>query len=149
MGFLRERNLGNVVALTGDLHAFQCGVVRDTPDPQTGQPVMVDFVSAGISSSSFYTYLKAGAQGTPLASLVATPETLEQVIRGHNPDFAYTDHHAQGFATAVVTPQQLVVTFHKLRPLNSDGSAPTDPLLKRTRITLDAGSTTPLVQDNV
>ena len=149
MGFLRERNLGNVVALTGDLHAFQCGVVRDTPDPQTGQPVMVDFVSAGISSSSFYTYLKAGAQGTPLASLVATPETLEQVIRGHNPDFAYTDHHAQGFATAVVTPQQLVVTFHKLRPLNSDGSAPTDPLLKRTRITLAAGSTTPLVQDNV
>jgi alkaline phosphatase D len=36
-----------------------------------------------------------------------------------------------------------------VRPLNPDGTAPADPLLKRTRFTLLAGTTTPLVEDNV
>ena len=117
--------------------------------PVGGSPVMVDFVSAGISSSSFYSYLKAGAAGTPLAPLVATPGTLDAVVRGHNPDFAHVDHDAQGYASAVLTADQLVVTFHKVRPLNADGSAPAAPLLKRTRITLASGSLSPVVVDNV
>jgi len=149
MGFLKANNVQNVVAITGDLHAFQCGVVRDTPDPATGTPVLVDFVSAGISSSSFYSYLKAGAAGTPLASLVATQATFEAVVGGNNPDLLYHDHDAQGYATATVTAAQMVVTFTKVKPLGADGSAPASPLLKRTRMTLNAGSLTPVIVDNV
>jgi alkaline phosphatase D len=123
--------------------------VRDTPDPSTGTPVLVDFVSAGISSSSFYSYLKAGAGTTPLAALVATPATFEGFVGANNPDLTYHDHDAQGYATAVVTPAQMVVTFTKVKPLNADGSAPASPLLKRTRMTVNAGSVTPVVVDNV
>ena len=147
LGFIRDQAISNVVAITGDLHAFQCGVVRDTPF--TGTPVLVDFVCAGISSSSFYTYLNAGAAGTPLAGLVATPETFEAVVGPNNPDLAYHDHDAQGYATATVTADAMVVVYNKVKPLNSDGTAPADPLLKRTRITLAAGSTTPVIEDNV
>jgi alkaline phosphatase D len=43
MAFLRTQGIHNVVGITGDLHAFQCGVVRDVPDPATGTPVLVDF----------------------------------------------------------------------------------------------------------
>ena len=149
MGYLKAQNVQNVVAITGDLHAFQCGVVRDTPDPATGTPVLVDFVSAGISSSSFYSYLKAGAGTTPLAALVATPATFEGFVGANNPDLTYHDHDAQGYATAVVTPAQMVVTFTKVKPLNSDGTLPASPLLKRTRMTVNAGSVTPVVVDNV
>jgi len=149
MGYLKANNVQNVVAITGDLHAFQCGVVRDTPDPVAGTPVLVDFVSAGISSSSFYSYLKAGAGATPLAALVATPATFEGFVGANNPDLKYHDHDAQGYATAVVTPAQMVVTFTKVKPLNADGSAPASPLLKRTRMTVNAGSVTPVVVDNV
>jgi alkaline phosphatase D len=149
MGWLRAQDVRNVVAITGDLHAFQCGVVRDVPDPATGVPVLVDFVSAGISSSSFYSYLKAGAASTPLAALVATPATFEAVVGANNPDLKYHDHDAQGYATATVTPAQMVVTFNKVKPLESDGSAPASPLLKRTRITLAAGSRLPVVADDV
>jgi len=28
-----------VVAITGDLPAFQCGAIRDLPDPTTGTPL--------------------------------------------------------------------------------------------------------------
>jgi len=149
MGWLKANNVRNMVAITGDLHAFQCGVVRDTPDPVTGTPVLVDFVSAGISSSSFYTYLKAGAAGTPLAPLVATPATFEAVVGGNNPDLKYHDHDAQGYATAVVSASQMVVTFNKVKPLDTDGTAPASPLLKRTRITVSAGSLVPVIADNV
>jgi alkaline phosphatase D len=111
--------------------------------------VLVDFVCAGISSSSFYTYLDAGAAGTPLAALVATPETFEAVVGPNNPDLAYHDHDAQGYATATVTPDAMVVVYNKVKPLNDDGSAPAEPLLKRTRITLAAGSFAPVIEDDV
>ena len=149
LGFIQQHQIRNVVAITGDLHAFQCGVVRHLPDVATGTPVLVDFVCAGISSSSFYSYVKAGAGTTPLAALVAAPAVFDAVLKQHNPDFAYVDHNAQGYASAVVTPTHLVVTFHKVKGLAADGSTPAYPLAKRTRITLIEGSTTPLVEDNV
>jgi alkaline phosphatase D len=149
LGYLKTQAIRNVVAITGDLHSFQCGVVRDVPDVTTGTPVLVDFVAAGISSSSFYSYVKAGAAGTPLAALVTTPATFDGAMRLNNPDFAYVDHDAQGYAAATVTPTSLVVVFNKVKPLNADGTAPASPLLKRTRFTVVAGSTTPIVEDNV
>ena len=149
LGFLKDNGIRNVVAITGDLHAFQCGVVRDVPDPALGTPVLVDFVAAGISSSSFYSYVKAGSAGTPLAPLAASPALFDAVLRGHNPDFAYVDHDAQGYASAVVTPTSLVVTYTKVRSLNADGTLPAVPVHKRTRITLLEGTTAPLVEDNV
>jgi alkaline phosphatase D len=148
-GYLKAQNIRNVVAITGDLHAFQCGVVRDSFDPATGTPVLVDFVTAGISSSSFYDYLKAGAGGTPLAALVAVSHLFDEVMRANNPDFAYVDHSAQGYALATVTPDSFTVLFNKVAPLTATGAKPDQILAKRTRITLQAGSTTPLVEDNV
>ncbi len=149
MTYLKTNSIKNVVAITGDLHAFQCGTIRDNPDPAVGTPVAVDFVSAGISSDSFYRYLKDGAGNTPLVPLVASPQTFDAVIKGNNPDFAYADHDAQGFAVATVTAASFSVMFNKVKPLNADGSKPASPLLKRTRITLALGSTTPVVEDSV
>lgn len=149
MGYLSTQGVKNVVAITGDLHAFQCGVLYDNADPATGKPVAVDFVGAGISSSSFYKYLSAGAAGSPLAPLVATPATFDGVMRANNPAFAYADHDAQGYSVATVTAAGFTVVFNKVKPLNPDGTKPAAPLSKRTRITLAAGSTTPTVADNV
>jgi alkaline phosphatase D len=149
LGYLRSQNVANVVAITGDLHAFQCGVVYDNADPATGKAVAVDFVSAGISSSSFYQYLRAGSAGTPLAPLVATPQTFDGVLRLNNPAFAYVDHNAQGYAVATVTAAAFTVVFNKVQPLNADGSKPAAPLAKRTRITVRAGTNAPVVEDNL
>jgi alkaline phosphatase D len=149
MVYLQTEGISNVVAITGDLHAFQCGVIRDNPDPDIGTPVAVDFVAAGISSSSFYRILRNSAGTTPLLSLLATPATLDGVMRENNPDLAYVDHNAQGYAVATVTADTFSVMFNKVKPLNLDGSKPASPLLKRTRISLALGSTTPVIEDNV
>lgn len=61
LSHVKEQGIHNVVAISGDMHAFQCGIVRDDPDPAKGTPVIVDFVCAGISSTFFYTYMKAAS----------------------------------------------------------------------------------------
>lgn len=147
--YLLDNNIKNVVAITGDLHAFQAGVVRHIAENGLGTPVLVDFLSAGVSSSSFYSYLKAGAAGTPLEALVATPATLDGILKVNNPDFAYLDHDAQGYAIATVSSTQMKVVFHKTARINSDGSVPTTLLLKKTQFTVAKDSTTITVTDNV
>ncbi|CAN7707309.1 alkaline phosphatase D family protein [Pseudoduganella sp. LjRoot289] len=78
MAHLKANSVGNVVALTGDIHSFFAGAVHDDFDAAGGgMPVMVDLVSAGLSSDSFFTYLKdAAASLGDLATLVSFPLTL-------------------------------------------------------------------------
>ncbi|MGO4330776.1 alkaline phosphatase [Cupriavidus sp. 2TAF22] len=141
LAYLEQASIRNVIAITGDLHAFQCGVVRGGPTPEAGTPVLVDFVCAGISSTSFYTYVKAAWSGTPLAPLVATPAAFDAFLKANNPDLQYVDHDAQGYASATVTQESFSVVFNKVKRLNSDGSAPDHALLHRTRLTVLKDST--------
>ena len=75
MAHLKSNNIGNVVALTGDIHSFFAGTVSDDFDAAGGgTPVMVDLVSAGISSDSFFTYLRdTSAALGDIKNLVSQP----------------------------------------------------------------------------
>jgi len=75
MAYLKTNNIGNVVALTGDIHAFFAGTVNDDFDATGGgTPVMVDLVSAGISSDSFFSYLRDAASALgDIGTLVSYP----------------------------------------------------------------------------
>lgn len=83
MSYLRANSITNVVAVTGDIHAFYAGVVMDDYNAATPNPTMVDLVSAGISSNSFFSYL-LGAASTPafadVKPLVATSEAEAEGI---------------------------------------------------------------------
>ncbi|MYM23106.1 phosphodiesterase [Duganella sp. FT135W] len=75
MAHLKTNNIGNVVAITGDIHSFFAGTVNDDFDATGGgTPVMVDLVSAGISSDSFFSYLRDAASSLgDIATLVSYP----------------------------------------------------------------------------
>jgi alkaline phosphatase D len=81
MAHLKSNNIGNVVAMTGDIHSFFAGTVNDDFDATGGGvPVMVDLVTAGISSDSFFSYLRDAAStlgdiGTLVSYPVAVPVT--------------------------------------------------------------------------
>lgn len=77
MQFLQTSKISNVVTITGDIHGFFAGTVNTDFDAANGgTPVMVDLVSAGISSDSFFTYLKDGAGSTGLATIIFWPLTI-------------------------------------------------------------------------
>ena len=76
MNHIKSNAIKNVVALTGDIHAFYAGEVRDDyRAADGGTPVMSELVVAGASSDSFFTYLKSavGALSPDLATLVYYP----------------------------------------------------------------------------
>ncbi|MDN3576894.1 alkaline phosphatase D family protein [Chitinimonas viridis] len=79
MKHLKDNSIKNVVALTGDIHAFYAGTVHDDYNGTGGgTPVMVDLVTAGVSSDSFFSYLKdaVGSLSASLATLVYYPLTV-------------------------------------------------------------------------
>ena len=146
LAWLSQQSIRNVVASTGDLHAFQCGVLRDGHDPSTGQPVLVDFVCAGISSTSFYTYVNAAWRSTPLAPLVASSAAFDAFLRSNNPGLRYVDHDAQGYASATVTAERFVVVFNKIERMSGERRALPDPLPQRVRLTVFKDKTDVLVE---
>ena len=78
MAHLRDQAIANVVAVTGDIHAFFAGEIRDDYRATGGgTAVMTELVVAGASSSSYYSYLKdaVGSLSASLATLVFYPIT--------------------------------------------------------------------------
>ncbi|MYM38659.1 alkaline phosphatase D family protein [Duganella qianjiadongensis] len=75
MAHLKSNRVSNVVALTGDIHAFFAGTVNDDYDATGGgTPVITDLVTAGISSDSFFSYLRDAASSLgDIAALVSYP----------------------------------------------------------------------------
>jgi alkaline phosphatase D len=130
MQFLGTQNIGNVVALTGDARAFFAGTVLDDFDT-TKKAVMVDLVTAGISSSSLATtyieLLNDGGNNTTWLNQLAVSSNLtklDTILKPNNAWLSYTDTDAQGYAVVTLTPSELTCTFKKVQPM-IDNQVPT------------------------
>ena len=74
---LLDKKVSNVVSVTGDIHGFFAGTVNHDFDAAGGgTPAMVDLVSAGISSDSFFKYMMDGAGSTGLATIIFYPLSI-------------------------------------------------------------------------
>jgi alkaline phosphatase D len=78
MAYLKSHGIRNVVAITGDIHAFHAGLVYDNYDASSGTPVIVDLVTAGISSDSSFNYYADASDelGNSLSTLVYYPLSI-------------------------------------------------------------------------
>lgn len=139
MAFVRDAGVRNLVALTGDIHAFFAGPVMDDYDAATPKPVMVDLVTAGISSNSFFSYFKNVVDTDPsfaAAKPLIYGETAGKIqnafndtLRQFNANWMrHIDTDAQGYAVVTLTETELRCVFNKLKPL--DGTqAPAAPVV--------------------
>jgi alkaline phosphatase D len=73
MGFIKDNAIRNVVSLSGDHHAHFVGLVHDDHDGAVQTPVMADFATAGISSSSQFAAIANAIEG-------AIPPGLEAAV---------------------------------------------------------------------
>jgi alkaline phosphatase D len=150
MAFLKTHGIGNVVALTGDIHAFFAGPVMDDYDAAMPVPVMVDLVTAGLSSNSFQSYFRSVVDSDPTFA-AAKPliyanqggvvvNTFDTTLKAFNPWLRHVDTDAQGYAVVTLTQDKLSCTFNKLKPL-VDGAAPALPVTASSRtVEVMAGS---------
>jgi len=152
MSYLSGNAISNVVALTGDLHAFFAGIVMDDYDAATPTPVMVDIVTAGISSNSLFSYYKgvvdtnaAFASAKPLVYTTVNGQvvnTFNTTLSSFNGNWIkYLDTDAQGYAVVTLTASQLTCVLHKVKTLNGATTAPAQPVTASSKtITVNAGS---------
>lgn len=133
MGFLKANNVRNVVALTGDIHAFFGGQVMDDFDAASPAPVMVDLVTAGLSSNTLLSSIRAVVDNDQAFSAVreliysnvggTLVNTFDATLRASNPWLRHVDTNAEGYAVVTLTPGKLSCTFHVMQRL-SGGIAP-------------------------
>jgi alkaline phosphatase D len=155
--YIGANNIQNVVSISGDIHAFLAGAVMDDPDAPTPKPVMTDFVSAGISSSSFYSsmlslFLPVAPALAPLVEQKQANGTIRNVwdasVQQYNPEIAHADTDSIGYVSVTVTKDQFAAVFNKVNPVVTQGQLPSPILNSRTQLTLASGSfsivTTPL-----
>jgi len=150
MKHLKDNAIGNVVALTGDIHAFFAGSVMDDYDAASPVPVMVDLVTAGVSSNSFYSYFESvvdsSASFGKTKPLIYTEQngvrtnTFNSTLTTFNPWLKVANTDAQGYALVTLTPAKLSCSFHTLKTLSA-GVAPAQPATRSTsRLEVVAGS---------
>ncbi|AZG15872.1 alkaline phosphatase D family protein [Cupriavidus pauculus] len=149
MAFLKDNGVKNVVALSGDIHAFFGGQVMDDYDAASPVPVMVDLVTAGLSSntllSSFRTVVDSDAAFAALRDLIYSDvggtlvNTFDATLRTFNPWLRHVDTNAEGYALVTLTPGKLSCTFHTMQRLNG-GTAPS-PATASTRLLEVAANT--------
>ena len=99
MAFVRDTGIRNLVALTGDIHAFFAGPVMDDYDAAMPKPIMVDLVTAGISSNSFFSYFKNVVDNDP-AFAQAKPLIYSEERRAHQ----HLQRHAQAVQRRLAAP---------------------------------------------
>ncbi len=78
MGFLRDEAIGNVVVISGDMHAHFAGTLMDDYDSDAPVPVATEFLAAGISSNSvfsFFEYFVRAPQPKSLRDLITFDAT--------------------------------------------------------------------------
>ena len=65
--FIKDQNIRNVVALTGDIHAHFAGKLMDNYDATTPVPVANELIVAGIASNSLFSFYEQATRPLPAA----------------------------------------------------------------------------------
>lgn len=139
-------DVGNVVAITGDIHAFYAGVPSVNGDP--GKHI-VELVTAGISSGTFKSSLIAQVANDPVLSMTPGASNLAEAIddlfltTGVNPHLAHADSSSNGFVSVELDGAELIATYHVIAEADVDVDLEASPDLaskfKRVRFRVEAG----------
>lgn len=129
---LQRANVDNLLVCTGDIHSFWAAELYVDFAAPSPKPVGVEYVTAGISSSSLQgvlsSYILAGSFLSPVIDLVT--DNVEDVLLTTNPHLKYADADAYGFALVSLDATRADITFVEV-------GVPTDPtyrgVVSRTR----------------
>ncbi len=146
---LRELSaVPNVVAITGDIHAFFAGtpMVRDDASKK-----IVEFVTSSISSTTFQRLLQNQVEDDPVLSNVNGAAALATAIKdllllpnGPNPHLGHADVTSHGYAVVEASGTQLLTSFFAHAEAEAKVShyddANLDALFTTTEFRVDAGA---------
>lgn len=109
--------LDNVVAVTGDIHAFYAGIPGTNADPKQH---ITELVTSGMSSGTFRTQLVLQVAADPILSMTPGASDLASAIddlfldTGTNRHLAYADSGRNGFMVVELDGKEVISTYHAI-----------------------------------
>jgi alkaline phosphatase D len=115
----RLAELGGVVAITGDVHAFYAGTPGLNGDPTKK---IVELVGGAVSSASFREILTSQVSGDPtlraLPGAAALALSVDSLLMSSstkiNPHLAHADSHAHGYVVVEASGQELLADMRSI-----------------------------------
>lgn len=137
----------NLVAITGDIHAFYAGTPWPTDDPNAK---VIELVTSSVTSTTFQRELEKLAAGDPTIQMIPGASALASSIRdflvggASNPHMAHADVVRNGFVSVELDGAAFTATFHAIDDAESstDYAAMEDALsakFERVRFRVNAG----------
>ncbi len=123
----------NVVAITGDIHAFYAATpwVNDNPDKK-----IVELVGGSVSSGTYRSLLTAQVAADPVLSSIPGASLLAGAIDtllkgGSNPHLGFADSSDNGFVAVEISATEMVATYYRIpeKEVTNDLSALADDKL--------------------
>jgi alkaline phosphatase D len=108
--------LSNVVAVTGDIHAFYAGTPMTNDDPTKK---IVEFVGGSISSGTFKSLVQSQVAADPELNAVPGAGALAAAVdallkAGINSHLGFADSGRNGFVVVDVAAADLVATYYRI-----------------------------------
>lgn len=113
--------LDNVVALTGDIHAFYAGIPGTNDDPKQH---ITELVGSSLSSGTFRTQLVLQVAADPILSVTPGASDLASAIddlfldTGTNRHLAHADSGRNGFMIVELDGKEIISTFHAMAEMD-------------------------------
>ncbi len=134
-------DIDNVVAVTGDIHAFFAGIAQNEGDTKKG---ILEFVAGAISSASYYELLNATALAiSPLAGALAA--NADALLAAANPHLSYIDLKRNGYGLFKASDDSLLATYYAIAPesvLKAKPPADLNEAFAATQFSVKTGSKT-------
>jgi alkaline phosphatase D len=122
LSHIRDRQIRDVVFVTGDFHTFFAGDVRPGESANPADAVATEFVGGSITSSGFgetgYAGVIQGNDQNP-----ATPPGILNALRQINPWVADADLDHHGYGLVEATPRGFDVRFRRVRTIKRRSTA--------------------------
>lgn len=111
-------DVGNVVVITGDIHASYVGTPASSADPAKR---IVEFVGAAVSSGTYKALLQSQVAADPVLSAIPGASLLAASIDvllqgGPNPHLAFADSSRNGCVVVDVSEKEFVTTYMRFPP---------------------------------
>jgi alkaline phosphatase D len=136
---VKNGNIKNLVALTGDLHTFLAGYLKtdfDNPfEPHVGIELMVGSITSANFAEEIESALPLSSRPLPAKDMGVAPNLLDPVIRAANPWIQYWDSSTHGYGILTITKNQLVCQFKAVSTITQSQAA----LVPLRTLTIPAG----------
>ncbi len=136
LNVVKQGEIKNFVALTGDLHTFLAGYLKtdfDNPfESHVGIELMVGSITSANIAEEIHSELGLSSRPIPAKHMRTEPALISDTLRVANPWIEFLNSSTHGYGLLTITPGEMVCEFKAVSTI----TAPTAALISLAKFTI-------------